>query len=37
MEFSYRHSAVMEKHFVVTEVTLELQEGDPAEIRARMS
>ncbi len=37
MEFSYRHSAVMEKHFVVTEVTLELQEGDPVEIRARMS
>ena len=37
MEFSYRHSVVMEKHFVVTEVTLELQEGDPAEIRARMS
>ena len=37
MKFSYRHSVVMEKHFVVTEVILELREGDPAEIRARMS
>ena len=37
MEFGYRHSVVMEKHFIVTEVALELQEGDPAEIRAKMS
>ena len=37
MDFGYRHSVVMEKHFIVTEVALELQEGDPAEIRAKMS
>ena len=37
MDFGYRHSIVMEKHFIVTEVTLELREGDPAEIRARMA
>ena len=37
MNFGYRHSIVMEKHFIVTEVTLELREGDPAEIRARMA
>ena len=37
MEFGYRHSAVTEKNLIVTEVTFELQEGDPAEIRAKMS
>ena len=37
MDFGYRHSAVTEKNLIVTEVTFELQEGDPAEIRARMS
>ena len=37
MDFSYRHSVVQEKDFIVTEVTFELQPGDPATIRARMS
>ena len=37
MKFGYRHSAVTEKNLIVTEVTFELQEGDPAEIRAKMS
>ncbi len=37
MDFGYRHSAVTEKNIIVTEVTFELQEGDPAEIRAKMS
>ena len=33
----YRHSAVTEKNVIVTEAVFELQEGDPAEIRAKMS
>ena len=37
MDFSYRHSAVQEKDLIVTEVEFELREGDPAEIRAKMS
>ena len=37
MDFSYRHSAVTEKNIIVTEVTFELQPGDPAQIRAKMS
>ena len=37
MDFSYRHSAVTEKNLVVTETTFELQPGDPAKIRAKMS
>ena len=37
MRFGYRRSAVTELGFVVTEVTLELQTGDPAAIRARMA
>ena len=37
MDFSYRHSAVPEKNLIVTEVVFELQPGDPAEIRAKMS
>ena len=37
MEFGYRHSAVTEKNLIVTETEFELQEGDPAEIRAKMS
>ena len=37
MKFGYRHSAVTEKNLIVTEVTFELQEGDPAESRAKMS
>ena len=37
MDFSYRHSAVTEKNLIVTEATFELQPGDPATIRAKMS
>ena len=37
MDFGYRHSAVTEMNLTVTEVTFELQAGDPAEIRAKMS
>ena len=37
MNFGYRHSAVTEKGFIITEVTLELQEGNRAEIRAKMA
>ena len=37
MDFSYRHSVVQEKDFIVTEVTFELKPGDLAMIRARMS
>ena len=37
MRFGYRTSAVKQLDFIVTEVTMELQPGDPAEIRARMS
>ena len=37
MDFGYRHSAVTEKNLIVTEVEFELQEGDPAEIRAKMA
>ena len=37
MKFGYRRSAVTEMNFIVTEVTLELQPGDPAAIRARMN
>ena len=37
MDFSYRHSVVQEKDFIVTEVTFELKPGDSAAIRARMS
>ena len=37
MRFGYRTSAVKQLDFIVTEVTMELQPGDPAEIRANMS
>ena len=37
MRFGYRTSAVKQLDFIVTEVTMELQPGDPAEIRAKMS
>lgn len=36
MAFSYRHSAFMENGDIVAAVTLQLQKGDPAAIRARM-
>ena len=37
LRFGDRMSAVQGTDLVVTEVTFELQEGDPAEIRAKMS
>ena len=37
MRFGYRTSAVKQLDFIVTEVTMELQPWDPAEIRAKMS
>ena len=37
MRFGYRASAVTALGIVVTEVTMELQPGDPAAIRARMA
>ena len=37
MQFGYRRSAVKDLNLIVTEVTMELVEGDPAEIRAKMS
>ena len=37
MRFGYRTSAVKQLDFIVTEVTMELQPGDPAGIRAKMS
>ena len=36
MGFGYRKSAVKELNLIVTEVAMELAEGDPAEIRAKM-
>ena len=37
MRFGYRASVIQGTDLVVTEVTFDLQEGDPAEIRAKMS
>ena len=37
MRFGYRTSLIQGTDLVVTEVTFDLQEGDPAEIRAKMS
>ena len=37
MQFGYRTSAVTALNIIVTEVTMELQEGDPAQIRAKMN
>ena len=37
MQFGYRTSAVKTLDIIVTEAEFELQPGDPAEIRARMS
>ena len=34
--YGYRHSAMMDAHVAVTEVTLRLTPGDPEAIRARM-
>ncbi len=37
MNFGYRHSAVTEKNLIVTGATFELHEGNPVQIRAKMS
>ena len=37
MCFGYRHSAVTEKNFIVTEAEMELQPGDPGKIREKMA
>ena len=37
MRFGYRRSAVKDLNLIVTEVTMELAEGDPAATRAKMS
>ena len=36
LDFSYRHSAMMDAGVVVTDVTLSLSPGDPAALRERM-
>ena len=36
MEFGYRHSSIKNQSFAVTEVTLQLEEGDRKEIFAKM-
>ncbi len=36
MEFGYRHSLVHREPLIVTEVVMELQPGDPQEIRSKM-
>lgn len=35
--FSYRHSALMDAHVIVAEVTMQLTPGDPDAIRTRMN
>ncbi len=37
LELTYRHSCIIEKHYLVTEVTLQLQRGEEEAIRARMA
>jgi len=36
LDFSYRHSAMMDAGVIITDVTLQLTPGDPSAIRARM-
>ena len=36
MEFGYRYSTIRNQPFVVTEVTFQLKQGDPEEIKATM-
>jgi UDP-N-acetylmuramate dehydrogenase len=36
MDFSYRHSIIQDKGYIVTGATLELEKGDKNEIRGRM-
>ncbi|MCD7981708.1 MAG: UDP-N-acetylmuramate dehydrogenase [Clostridiales bacterium] len=37
LEFSYRHSVIPEKNYIVLRVILRLREGNPKEIYARMA
>ncbi len=37
LELSYRHSCILEKHYVVLRVTLKLHRGDVSEIRKKMA
>jgi len=37
LDLSYRHSCIPEKEYVVLKVTMKLQHGDEAEIRAKMA
>ena len=36
LDFSYRHSSIMDNGFIITSVTLNLQEGNKDEIKANM-
>ncbi len=36
LQFSYRHSAMMDQHILISDVTLNLSPGNPSEIAARM-
>lgn len=36
MRFSYRHSILKEQEFIVTDAEIELQKGNPQDIRAKM-
>lgn len=36
LQFSYRHSRFHENHEIIVRVTMDLQEGDPADIQAQM-
>lgn len=36
MDFAYRHSCVLEKHYIVLSAELELRRGDKAQIQAQM-
>lgn len=36
-EFTYRHSIFLENHWIIAEAEMELQAGDPVQIRARMT
>ena len=37
LDFSYRRSSILEKNYIVTSVTMNLQPGDREEIKANMS
>ena len=37
LDLGYRHSCILEKDYIVLQVTLKLTKGDTAEIRAKMA